>query len=81
MRCALIGVWLALSMAAGAQSNESATDEPGQQPAASPDAAEEEADAEILDIEKSVSGADDVEEFVPKKPLSADKAIALPSDI
>ncbi len=81
MRYAWIGVWLALSMAAGAQSNESATVEPGKQPAVSPDAAEEEADAEILDIEKSVSGADDVEEFVPKKPLSADKAIALPSDI
>ena len=77
MRYALIGLWLAVTMAVGAEPDEATPVEAGTPPAAS----EEEADAEIRDIEKSVSGADDVEEFVPKKPLSADKAIALPSDI
>jgi hypothetical protein len=77
MRYAFIGFCLAFSMAAGAESEETTPAESVPSPVAS----EEDADAEILDIEKSVSGADDVEEFVPKKPLSADKAIALPSDI
>jgi hypothetical protein len=77
MRYAFIGLCLAFSMSVGAESEETTPAEPV------PVASEEEADAdaEILEIEKSVSGADDVEEFVPKKPLSADKAIALPSDI
>jgi hypothetical protein len=77
MRYAFIGFCLAFSMTVGAESEETTPAEPVPSPVAS----EEEADAEILDIEKSVSGADDVEEFVPKKPLSADKAIALPSDM
>ena len=77
MRYALLGLWLAVSVAVGADEIEPTPVEPGTPPAAS----EADADAEIRDIEKSVSGADEVEEFVPKKPLSADKAIALPSDI
>lgn len=40
-----------------------------------------EIDAQISEIERDVSGADEVVEFVPKKPLSADKATSLPSDI
>jgi len=79
MRYALIGLWLAVTMAVGAEPDEATPVEAGTPPAASEEEAD--ADAEIRDIEKSVSGADDVEEFVPKKPLSADKAIALPSDI
>ena len=69
MRYALFGLMLAASLAVGADSKEP------------PAVSEEEADAEIREIEKGVSGADKVEEFVPEKPLSADKAIALPSDI
>jgi hypothetical protein len=44
-------------------------------------ASEEKADADIRRIEQGVSGAEEVEEFIPDKPLSADKAISLPSDI
>ncbi len=44
-------------------------------------ASEEEADADIRQIEQGVSGATEVKEFIPDKPLFADKAIALPSVI
>ena len=47
----------------------------------SPVSAEEKADAEIRQIEEGVSDTKDVKEFKPTRPLSADKAIALPSDI
>jgi hypothetical protein len=81
MRYVMFGLWLAASLAVGADTDESTPGESEAQVAESQEIAEEEVDAEISRIEKGVSGEDDVKEFVPKKPLSADKAIALPSDI
>ena len=44
---------------------------------------DEEIDRELKRIEAAVAGAetDELEEFTPSKPLAADLAIALPSDI
>lgn len=86
MRYLMFAWWLAASVAFGAAADEPVPGQPEGQAAESQvaepqDKAEEEADAEIRRIEEGVSGAGKVEEFVPKKPLSADKAIALPSDI
>jgi len=96
MRYLIIGLWLylAASVAVGVpadeptagqpEADESQVTEPDDaesKAVASQAEAEEKADADIRRIEAGVSGADDIEEFVPKKPLSADKAIALPSDI
>ncbi len=81
MRRILYGLCLAGIIAAGVMADEPA---PGEQktPAAGTEAATEEAaDADIRRIEESVSGKEEVKEFIPKRPLSADKAIALPSDI
>ncbi len=83
MRYAMLGLWLAIIVAVGANADEPVS---GVEDAelAEPESVvekEAEADAEIRQIEEGVSGADEVKEFVPKKPLSADKAIALPSDI
>ena len=75
----LFAVVMTVAVTTGAETDESARAD--SETATTPGVSEKEVDAEILDIEKSVSGADDVEEFVPRKPLSADKAIALPSDI
>jgi hypothetical protein len=86
MRYAMFGLWLAVSIAVAANADESAPGQPEVKAAEPPvaesqETVEEEADAEIRQIEEGVSGAEDIEEFVPTKPLSADKAIALPSDI
>lgn len=52
-------------------------------PAAIPEMSAEEIDDELARIEAAVAGAEDedLEEFTPSKPLAADLAIALPSDI
>jgi len=90
MRKYLPGLWLTAWVALGANADEST---PGQAEEAAPEssaakssaaespAIEEEADADIRQIEQGVSGETEVKEFIPDKPLSADKAIALPSDI
>lgn len=86
MRTALFGLWVVASIALGANADEATSGQP-EVPAAEPpvaesqEMAEEEVDAEIRRIEEGVSGTEDIKEFVPTKPLSADKAIALPSDI
>jgi hypothetical protein len=48
-----------------------------------PELSSEDVEKELARIEAEVSGegADDLEEFTPTKPLAADLAIALPSDI
>ena len=53
------------------------------EPAEIPEMSSEEVAAELERIEAAVAGADeeDLEEFTPSKPLAADLAIALPSDI
>ena len=90
MRYLMIGLWLVMSIAVGVSADEVGADEvilaeelPGAEPqiVEPPTSAEEEADAAIRKIEEGVSGAGEVKEFIPTKPLSADKAIALPSDI
>lgn len=52
-------------------------------PAAIPEMSSEEVAEELARIEAAVAGAEeeDLEEFTPTKPLAADLAIALPSDI
>lgn len=42
---------------------------------------EAEIQAELERLTKEAAGTDELEEFVPSKPLAADVAIALPSDI
>jgi hypothetical protein len=42
---------------------------------------EEELEAEMQRIQKAASGENELEEFVPSKPLAADIPIPLPSDI
>ena len=96
MRTVFVGLWLALFVAGGVYADESTPESAAQEPSAqqqpeepateaqSIDAqatAEEAADADIREIEQGVSGAEKVKEFIPDKPLSADKAISLPSDI
>ncbi len=85
MRYAMIGLWFVVSLAVSASADETVPAEelPDTEPQVveSPASAEEEAAAEIREIEAGVSGAGEVKEFIPTKPLSADKAIALPSDI
>jgi hypothetical protein len=85
MRYVIIGLWFVVLLAVGASADEAipAEELPANEPQAgeSPASAEEDADAEIRKIEADVSGAGEVKEFIPTKPLSADKAIALPSDI
>jgi len=85
MRYAMIGLWFIVLLAVGANADEAISEEenPAAEPQVveSPVSAEEEADAEIRKIEEDVSGAGEVKEFIPTKPLSADKGIALPSDI
>ncbi len=74
--------WLLMIAFAAVAHAEDAPQTPSEPAAAEselPSAAE--IDTQISEIERDVSGADEVEEFVPKKPLSADKAISLPSDI
>ena len=53
------------------------------EPAEIPELSDAEMEAELARIEAAVAGgdADDLEEFTPSKPLAADLAIALPSDI
>lgn len=77
----MIGLWLAAAIAAGANADESVSGQQEESTSEPQEMVEEEVDAEIRRIEEDVSGEGEVEEFVPKKPLSADKAIALPSDI
>ncbi len=91
MRTVIIGLWLWLvtAVAVGVPVDEPAAGQPEADESQVTESTviesqaetEEQADADIRQIEAGVSGADDIEEFVPKKPLSADKAIALPSDI
>jgi len=96
MRKYLLGLWLTAFVALGVNADESApgqSEDPAPESSAPessaaespeaepPSATEEEADADIRQIEQGVSGATEVKEFIPDKPLSADKAIALPSDI
>ena len=88
MRIAVIGLWFVTLLAVSATADESVSTQEASADAAadpqsveSPPSAEEAADAEIRQIEEGVSDAKDVKEFTPTKPLSADKAIALPSDI
>lgn len=62
-----------------------ATEDPDSTPAPNPvpEISAEEMESELARIEAAVSGAEteDLEEFTPSKPLAADLAIALPSDI
>jgi len=90
MRYLMIGLWFVMSLVVGVSADEAGPDAPilaeelpGAEPqiVEPPASAEEEADAAIRKIEEDVSGAGEVKEFIPTKPLSADKAIALPSDI
>jgi hypothetical protein len=85
MRHVIYGLWFFVLLAVGASADEAipAEELPATEPQAveSPASAEEDADAEIRQIEAEVSGAGEVKEFIPTKPLSADKAISLPSDI
>ncbi len=47
-----------------------------------PDAlTEAEKDAEIESLERALEEPDDVKEFIPSKPISADLPVSLPSDI
>jgi len=95
MRAVLIGLCLVL-LTTGTFADESSPDKPvsggsvpedrgitdsGSQVVEPPASSAEKTDAEIRQIEKTVSGNKDIEEFKPTSPLSADKAIALPSDI
>jgi len=81
MRRVVFGLCLTGIIALGAMADEPVPDG-AKKPAAGPEASSEEAaDADIRRIEDSVSGKEEVKEFIPKRPLSADKAIALPSDI
>jgi len=95
MRYLIIGLWLflAASVAVGVPADEPTAGQPeaDESQVTEPDDAEskavasqaeieEKADADIRRIETGVSGADDIEEFIPKKPLSADEDIGLWSD-
>lgn len=74
--------WLIVAVIAIVAVADDAAQDPAEMPAAeSPLPSADEIDAQISEIERDVSGGDEVEEFVPKKPLSADKATSLPSDI
>lgn len=74
--------WLVMAVFVAAAHADEAAREAAESPAAESELpSADDIDAQIGEIERGVSGADEVEEFIPKKPLSADKATSLPSDI
>lgn len=76
LKIALIAVGaLSLSLAAQESSIEP------EKPAVVEQLSQAELDADMARIEQALGETDEVKEFVPKKPLSADLPVALPSDI
>lgn len=88
-RAARDGVPVLMQVEAGGSESpaqeQTVEDDPAAVPAPNPvpEISAEEMEAELARIEAAVAGADedDLEEFTPSKPLAADLAIALPSDI